>query len=263
MTWPGAFANYHALQAKIERRFSEGLYLLNSFVYSKAIDNTGQALEAQGSGGRASPQSFYNLGAEKAVSDFDQTFNNTTSVVYELPLGKGRKFLSSLSTPADYVLGGWQLNIINNMWSGEPLNLSYTPSLQFQVSQAAIPDWRGGISYRPNLAGAILTPADQRTIDNYLNRNSVQVPTDASRPLGNAGRNVARSYPLYQTDFGLGKSFALPREGMSLQFRTEAFNLFNRTNFRNATTNASSAAFGQVRATFQARQIQFGLRLVF
>ena len=56
VTWPGAFANYHALQAKLERRFTSGFYLLNSFVYSKAIDNTGQALEAQGSGGRASPQ---------------------------------------------------------------------------------------------------------------------------------------------------------------------------------------------------------------
>ena len=133
----------------------------------------------------------------------------------------------------------------------------------FQVSQAAIPDWRGGISYRPNLIGPILTPEGQRTIDNYLNRANVQVPTDASRPFGNAGRNVARSYPLYQTDVGLGKSFSLPREGMSLQFRAEAFNLFNKTNFRNANTNASNAAFGQVRATFPARQVQFGLRLVF
>jgi hypothetical protein len=113
------------------------------------------------------------------------------------------------------------------------------------------------------LSGPILTPEGRRNIDNYLNRANVQVPTDASQPFGNAGRNVARSYPLYQTDFGLGKSFALPREGTSLQFRAEAFNLFNKTNFRNANTNASSAAFGQVRATFPARQVQFALRLVF
>ena len=89
------------------------------------------------------------------------------------------------------------------------------------------------------------------------------VPADPSRPFGNAGRNVARSYALYQTDLGLSKSFALPREGMSLQFRSEAFNLFNKTNFRNANTNASSSAFGQVRATFPARQFQFALRLLF
>lgn len=263
VTWPGAFANYHALQAKIERRFGDGLYLLNSFVYSKAIDNTGQALEAQGSGGRSSPQSFYNLSAEKAVSDFDQTFNNTTSVVYEFPFGKGRKYLANLPAAADHLLGGWQFNVINNLWSGEPLNLSYTPSLAFQVSQAAIPDWRGGISYRPNLIGPIQTPESERTINNYLNRASVLVPTDPSRPFGNAGRNVARGFALFQTDFGLAKSFVLPRERMNLQFRAEAFNLFNKTNFRNANTNASSTAFGQVRQTFPARQIQFGLKLVF
>ena len=263
VTWPGAFANYHAFQAKLERQFSEGFYLLNSFVCSKAIDNTGQALEAQGSGGRASPQSFYNLRAEKAVSDFDQTLNNTLSLVYELPFGKGRKHLSNLPAVADHLLGGWQFNIINNLWSGEPLNLSYTPALAFQVSQAAIPDWRGGISYRPNLVGPILTPEGQRNIDNYLNRASVQVPTDASQPFGNAGRNVARSYPALSDRLRFGEELSTAaRRHEPPSSEREAFNLFNRTNFRNANTNASSAAFGQVRATFPARQVQFGLRLV-
>jgi Carboxypeptidase regulatory-like domain/TonB dependent receptor-like, beta-barrel/TonB-dependent Receptor Plug Domain len=262
VTWPGAFANYHALQAKFERRLSSGFYFLNSFVYSKAIDNVGQALEAQGSGGRSSPQSFYNIRAEKAVSDFDQTFNNTTSIVYELPFGKGRRYLSSVATAADYVLGGWQLSAINNMWSGEPLNLAYNPPAAFQVSQT-LPDWRGGISYRPNLTGPVMTPSDTRSIDNYLNAATVVVPTDSSQPFGNAGRNVARSYSLYQLDLGMAKAIKLSGESVSLQFRAEAFNLFNNTNFRNANTNRSVAGFGQVRTTFPARQIQFALRLIF
>jgi len=262
VTFPGAWSNYHALQAKLERRFAGGFYLLNSFVYSKALDNTGQALEAQGSGGRASPQNFYDLRAEKAVSDFDQTFNNTTSLVYELPFGRGRRYLAGLPRAGDYLLGGWQITAIHNMWSGDPLNLSYSPPAAFQVSQT-LPDWRGGISYRPNLTGPAITPQAERSIDNYLNRNTVAIPTDASQPFGNAGRNVARSYALYQMDFGLAKSFPLPREGMEVQLRTEAFNLFNRTNFRNATTDRSSAAFGQVRQTFPARQIQFALRVGF
>jgi len=262
VTFPGAAANYHALQAKLERRFAGGFYLLNSFVYAKAIDTVGQSLEAQGSGGRASPQSFYNIAAERAPSDFDQKFNNTTSVVWELPFGRGRRYLSGISRGADYALGGWQITAINSMWTGQPLNLSYSPSLAFQVSQT-LPDWRGGISYRPNLIGPVMTDESQRTIDNYLNRASVSVPSDASQPFGNAGRNVARSFGLAQLDLGLSKSFPMPRESMALQFRVEAFNLFNRTNFRNANTNASSAAFGQVRDTFPARQIQFALRLVF
>ena len=262
VTFPGAWGNYHALQAKFERRFAGGLYLLNSFVYSKAIDTSGQALEAQGTGGRSSPQSFYDLRAEKAVSDFDQTLNNTTSLVYELPIGRGHRFGAQMPRAADYALGGWQISVINNTWSGNPLNLSYNPPAAFQVSQT-LPDWRGGISYRPNLLGPAMTPQPQRTIDNYLSLTNVVIPTDAGQPFGNAGRNVARSYPLYQMDVGLTKAFPLPREGASLQFRAEAFNLFNKTNFRNAQTNRSDAAFGQVRSTFPARQLQFALRLVF
>lgn len=262
VTFPAGWANYHALQAKLERRFSGGLYLLNSFVYSKAMDNVGQALEAQGSGGRASPQSFYNLRAEKAASDFDQKFNNTSSLVYELPVGRGRRYLAQMPKGADHVIGGWQLSVINNMWSGQPLNLTYNAPGNFQVSQT-LPDWRGGISYRPNLTGPAMTPEAQRTIDNYLDRNSVVIPADPSQVFGNAGRNVARSYALYQMDFGLTKNFALPREDMRLQFRTEAFNLLNKSNFRNADFNRSNASFGRVTGTFPARQIQFALRLVF
>ncbi|MFN7921135.1 MAG: carboxypeptidase regulatory-like domain-containing protein [Bryobacteraceae bacterium] len=263
VTWPGAFANYHALQARLERRLAGGLYLLNSFVWSKAIDNTGQALEAQGgSGGRSSPQSFYNLGAEKAVSDFDQTLNNTTSVLYGLPFGKGRKYLSSAPGAVDAVLGGWQVSFINNLWSGNPVNLSYTPAAAFQVSQT-LPDWRGGISYRPNVTGPILFPDGQRNQDNYIDPAKVLVPTDQSQPFGNAGRNIARRPGLAQMDLGLSKTFALPREGTSLQFRAEAFNLTNRTNFGNPNVNRSGGGFGQIRSTFPARQVQFALRFAF
>ncbi len=262
VTWPGARANYHALQAKFEQRYQNGLYLLSSFVYSKAIDTVGQALEAQGTGGRASPQSFFDIAAERAVSDFDQTLNSTTSLVWEVPVGRGRRFGSSMPLLGEYVLGGWQVSGINSMWSGQPLNLSYNPPAAFQVSQT-LPDWRGGISYRPNLVGPAQTPKATRTIDNFLNPDNVVIPNDPSRPFGNAGRNVARSYPLYQFDVGVSKSFPMPREGMELQFRTEAFNLLNRTNFRNAIANRSAAGFGQVRSTFPARQVQFALRLVF
>lgn len=261
-TWPEAFGNYNALQVRFEHRGNKGLYVLNSFVYSKAIDNSGQSLEAQGSGGRPSPQNFYDLASDKAVSDFDQTFNNTTSIVYDLPFGKGRSFAAQIPRALDFAIGGWQVSGINNMWSGQPLNLSYNPTADQQVS-VSLNDFRGGISYRPNLIGPPLVPEGQRSIDAYINPATVVVPTDPTQPFGNAGRNIVRSYPLYQLDLGIGKSFALPREGMRLQFRTEMFNAFNRSNFRNANLNRSAGGFGQVRSTFPARQVQFGLRLVF
>ena len=263
LPWPHAFANYNALQVRFEHRGGRGLYLLNSFVYSKAIDNSGQSLEAQGSGGRPSPQNFYNLSADKAGSDFDQTFNNTTSLVYDLPVGHGRRYAASAPGLVDAIVGGWQVSAINNLWSGQPLNLSYNPSAAQQVS-VSLSDFRGGISYRPNLIGPALTPDGQRSIDNYINPLTVVVPTDQTQPFGNAGRNAVRGFGLYQLDLGIGKNFALPwREGMRLQFRSEMFNATNHSNFRNANLNRSTAGFGQVRATFPARQVQFALRLVF
>jgi hypothetical protein len=263
VTWPHAFSNYNAFQARIEHRGSRGLYLLNSFVWGKAIDNSGQSLEAQGSGGRPSPQNFYNLSAEKAVSDFNQKFNNTTAVVYDLPVGRGRRYASAEPLLLDSLIGGWQLSGINNLWSGPPLNLSYNPTAAQQVS-VTLSDFRGGISYRPNVVGPVLTPEGQRSIDNYINPATVIVPTDQSQPFGNAGRNLVNGYGLFQLDLGIGKNFTLPgREGMRLQFRSEMFNATNHSNFRNANLNRSTAGFGQVRATFPARQVQFALRLVF
>jgi hypothetical protein len=259
VTWPHAFANYNAMQVRFEHRGSHGLYLLNSFVYGKAIDNSGQSLESQGAGAHPSPQNFYNMSAEKAVSDFDQTFNNTTSVVYDLPVGRGRKYGASAPRALDYLVGGWQISGINNMWSGQPMNLSYGPTAAQQVS-VSLNDFRGGLSYRPNLIGPALTP--NGNIDNYINPLTVVVPTDPTQPFGNAGRNIVRSYNLFQLDLGIGKNFVV-HEWFRIQFRSEMFNATNHTNFRNANLNRSAAGFGQVRSAFPARQVQFGLRVVF
>lgn len=155
-----------------------------------------------------------------------------------------------------------QLFAINIMTSGQPINLRYTPSTPFKVT-ADLPAWLGGTSYRPNLIGDPLTPKDRRTIDNYLNRDTVLIPADASQPFGTAGRNVARSDAFYQLDLGINKEFDLPREDMRLQFRAEMFNALNKTNFRPATGDRSSASFGTIRSTVPARQIQFALKLTY
>ena len=134
ITCPCGWANYHALQVKLERRYSAGLALLNSFTWSKALDNVGQALEDQGNGNGSSAQNFYDLRSEKGPSGFDQRLNNTTSVVWELPYGRGRKWGSDVNGLVDAVLGGWQVSGINTLTSGEPYNLRYSPTTAFQVS---------------------------------------------------------------------------------------------------------------------------------
>ncbi len=256
---PAAFSNYHALQVKFERRFSKGLYILNSFTWSKAIDNVSQVLEEPG-GNTGTPQNLFDLAADRGVSPYDQPFNNTTSFVWELPFGKGRAFWSEMPYVLDAFVGGWTVTGINTMTSGQAVNFRYGPS----PVTANLPSFIGGVALRPNLIGNPILPKDERTIDRYFNTAALQLPS-VNQPFGNAGRNIARGDSFYQFDFGLQKNFALPfiNEGSKLEFRTEFFNLFNKTNFGAPNSTFATAAFGQVRGTTPARQIQFALKLSF
>lgn len=264
LTCPCAWANYNALQWKLERRYNAGLSFLNSFTWAKALDNVGQSLEDQGNGNRTSPQSYYNLAAEKGPSGYDQRINNTTSVVWEVPFGKGRRYGSAAPVAADMILGGWQISAINTITTGEPFNLLYAPAANFQVSDIG-PDWRGAISYRPNVVAdpAQFSGAVDKT--RFLNPAAVVVPTDVSQPFGNAGRNSVYGPGFFQVDMNIQKNFRIT-ERVGLQFRSEFFNLLNKTNFRSDSqnrVNRSSPLFGLFGASYPARQVQFALKLIF
>jgi hypothetical protein len=247
----GGKGDYHALQVKVERRYSRGLYLLNSFTWSRARDNASGHLEVQN--GDNSRVNYRNLESEFGRSGYDQPFNNTTSFVWELPFGNGRKYGTNLNPVMEGILGGWRVVGINTMASGVPVNLSYTPAAAFSVS--------GSPTYRPNLTGDPVT-ADWNTT-NYLNPAAVEIPTDRTQPFGNAPRNAARAPAFSQLDLGLHKAFGLGRDQTRLEARVEAFNLFNTTNFGSPNSNRSSGTFGSITSTAVARQIQLGLKFYF
>ena len=253
IAWGGGKGDYHALQVKLEQRYSRGLYLLNSFTWSRARDNASGHLEVQNNDN--SRVNYANLEGEFGRSGYDQPLNNTTSFVWELPFGKDRRYANGMSPVMEGLLGGWRLVGINTMASGVPVNLSYSPSSTFSVS--------GSPTYRPNLTGDPLTPADQRTFSNYLNPATVEIPTDRTQPFGNAPRNAARGPDFFQFDLGLHKALGLGREGTMLEFRIEAFNVFNHTNFSTPNANRSNTNFGTITSTFAARQIQLGVKLHF
>ena len=258
---PAAFSNYHALQVKFERRFSKGLYILNSFTWSKAIDNVSQVLE-EPNGNTGTPQNFYNIAADRGLSAYDEPLNNTTSVVWDLPFGRGRSYAGALPGALEAAVGGWTVTVINTMRSGQTINLRYAPTPQASVT-ANLPTFLGGVALRPNISGPVLATGSSRTIDNYFNIPNISIPS-VNQPFGNAGRNIGRSDAFYQLDFGLQKNFPLPiTEATRLEFRAEFFNLFNKTNFGAANPDRSSGGFGQIRSTFPARQIQFALKLSF
>ncbi len=252
IAFAGGKGDYHGLQVKVEHRYSRGLYLLNSFTWSRARDNASGHLEVQN--GDNSRVNYSDIEGEFGTSGYDQPFNNTTSFVWEVPFGKDRRYGRELNPVMEGLLGGWRVVGINTMTSGVPINLSYSPSGIFSVS--------GSPTYRPNLTGDPVTPSDQRTIANYLNPATVEIPTDRTQPFGNAERNAARAHPFFQFDLGLHKTFGIGGD-RRIEARLEAFNLFNRTNFQPASANRSNANFGAISSTYAARQIQLGVKLHF
>nr|MDQ3348272.1 TonB-dependent receptor [Acidobacteriota bacterium] len=140
--------------------------------------------------------------------------------------------------------------------------LTYTAPPAFQVSTIQ-QDFRGANNYRPNVVGNPVLPASERTPRRYLDANAVVIPTDPSQPFGNAPRNNIRGPYVWQVDFVAGKRFPMPWPGGRAEFRLEAFNLLNRTNFRAPNANRSAGAFGTITTTYDPRQLQLGVKVMF
>ena len=262
---PDGFSNYNGLQAKLEKKFSRGFSFVNAFTYSHAIDNADQSLDFS-NGNQASPQNYRDMASEKATSNYDRKFVDITSVIYDIPVGRGRHFLAGLPGIADAILGGWQLAAINTAESGLPINLRAWAGLNVPAAFQTVGnlnDWRGGESYRPNILGPILntTPGVDKT-KAYFNTANVVLQTDPSHPFGNAGRNIVRAPALNQVDFAIHKDFRMPRESIRLQFRAELFNTLNHTNLQAPNGDRASSAFGIITAALPARIGQLALKLV-
>jgi len=256
---PAGFSNYHSLQLKLEHR-GRDFTLLSAFTWAKAIDNVGQVLDTP-NGGSPNPQDIRNPMNDRGASSFDQRLNSTTSLIYEMPFGRGRRFGKSMPAALEALAGGWQASAVVSLLSGQPLNLRY-PDASGILSDGQ-PDFLGNVALRPNYVGGAVKSdlANDRHLG-YFNRAAVAIPA-VTAPFGSLGRNVVYGFPLRQTNLMLGKSFALPREGMRLTFRGEFYNLLNQANFLAPEVNLASANFGRVASTFDPRFVQLALKLTF
>jgi len=243
---PSASSIYHALQASVEKRFSQGLSFLVSYTYSKAIDDA-----SLWNSGTVAVTNFH---LERGLSTFDARNRFVASYTYDLPYGHGRQFGSSTSTLTNTILGGWQTNGIVSIQSGNPLDP--TTGLQLSGTQTGT---------RPD---AICDP-NSFNHDPALWFNTACFTSNFTGRYGTAGRNIIIGAPTHNFDFALLKNFTLGKETRFLQFRTEVFNLFNHPNFDNPNVTTSSSVFGKITsagvqdARASSRQIQFALRLAF
>ena len=246
---PSAKANYNALSVKLQRRFSEGLTYLFGYTWSRSID-TGSAIRVHDTD-TLFPQNSYNLQAERGRSSFDVAHRAVTSVLYDLPVGKGRRFLNGDGL-ADKIAGGWELGSIFTIQTGFPETV-VTGSDRSNT----------GAGYdRPNATGQPASlPRGERNVERWFN-------TDAfvTQPLGthgNVGRNTVTLPGLIQLDFSVHKQFQIV-ENQALQFRFEAFNLLNHPNWGKPDITRTSPAFGKIRSTrTNMREIQVALKYMF
>lgn len=225
---------YHALQARGERRFSDGFSLLGSYTYSRLMEAT-TYLNA----GDASPS--------RTVSPNDRRHHLSLSGIYEFPFGSGRHWASQAPPVLRQLISGWQTQWTWQMYSGEPLAF-------------------GNVFFNGN-PDDIKLPSDKRSVDEWFNVNAGFVRSSADQPLLNL-----RTSPLYYSgvrapiynnwDAGLIKDTTL-YESLKLQFRAEAFNVFNHPSFAAPNTTVTSQAFGTITSeNSNPRQLQLALRLL-
>lgn len=235
-------ANYNALQATLEKRYSSGLSLLAAYTYSKAL-GISEAGDQSAIGDEFSPRKRY-----YGPLPYDQTQRFTVSYTYELPFGERMRFGGSVKGPVGRLISGWQTTGIGTFFTGEPR----TPSSNVSPNVGRID------RNPPNRIRNGNLPDSQRTLDRYIDTGAfVGQPFGT---FGNSGSGILHTANFGVWDMGLLKNTSY-RERCRLEFRAEFFNLFNIPNFGFPGLTAGSKSFGVIRSTRgNAREIQFALK---
>ncbi|HEV8038574.1 MAG TPA: TonB-dependent receptor [Bryobacteraceae bacterium] len=241
-------SNYSALEIKAEKRLSHGLMFLSAFTYSKSMNDQPEIC-CNGPW----PQNSYNVASERGPSDFDQKFRWVSSFDYQLPVGKGQRYLNS-SRAEDLILGGWHLGGIFTVHSG----FYFSPAMGYDPSNTgSIGLLRTDRTCNGNF------PSGQRSINNWFDASCFPLPTTYA--FGNAGKNVLIGPGGVSGDFALRKMFAIT-DRQALEFRAEFFNAFNHAVFAqpdNYITDGPGATGVITSTVLPQREIQFALKLHF
>jgi len=248
-----ANSNYNALQARFQQRLARGLSALASYTWSKSIDDASNFFSSAGDPNF--PQNSYNVAAERGRSNFDVSHRLSVSYSYALPFGKGRNYLHDdgwLST----VLSGWETFGIVTLQSGRPFTVALLSEIDNSGTGRSILGF--GANDRPNLVGN--PELSNPTTLQWFNTAAFVFPAPGT--FGNAGRNILEGPGFQNVNASLVKNTALT-ERVNLQFRAEAFNLFNHPNFNLPDNFLGSPTFGRITSARDPRHIQFGLKLLF
>jgi hypothetical protein len=248
-----ANSNYHALQARFQQRLARGFTALASYTWSKSIDDASNFFSSAGDPNF--PQNSYNAAAERGRSNFDVPHRLSVSYTYALPFGKGRQFLDD-DNWGSVLLSGWETAGIITVQSGRPFTVALLSEIDNSGTGRSILGF--GANDRPNLVGN--PELSNPTTGQWFNTSAFAFPAPGT--FGNAGRNILDGPGFQNVNISLMKNTPLG-ERLNLQFRAEAFNLFNHPNFNLPDNFLGSPTFGRITSARDPRHLQFGLKLLF
>jgi len=172
------------------------------------------------------------------------------SYIYQLPVGHGHPYGSNFGTVAQGSLGGWQIQGITTFQSGFPLGVYVSGDIANVGTGAQRPNLNGNPNNGP------------KTLQEFFNTAVFSPPAPGT--FGNAGRNIVIGPGISEWDFSVFKSFQLPiNEASKLEFRAEAFNIFNHANFTGVGSTFGTSTFGVITGAAEPRDVQLGLKLIF
>ncbi|HYO81037.1 MAG TPA: TonB-dependent receptor [Bryobacteraceae bacterium] len=252
-------SNYNSLQARLERRFTQGLTFLASYTWGRALTDAVDHLSTSGVGNGVDvgafrePQNPANRRAEYGPAEFDVTHRFVASGVWQVPFGR------NWARTARLLFAEWEFSPIFTAQTG----------LALTANQPQIVNIGGERRSRPNRLADGNLPSDQRTVDRWFD-TSAFVPTSATpgavgfvpnTVFGNSGVGILRGPGYVNLDFNLAKNFPIT-ERFTAQLRGEFFNALNHTNF-GVPGVTTGAGFGQIVSAYDARIVQFALKLRF
>lgn len=261
--------SYNSLQVKLERRFRQGLNLLTSYTFSKTLTDADSALPifATFSGG-GSAQNPYDRRGEKSISNQDIPHALVVSYIYELPFGEGKPVEGG--RVVNSIIGGWQVGGVHRYQSGQPFAFGCA---------SGIPTY-GCIRFNRVEGQSILSEAARNgtfdplspdpALNSFFNRAAFADPNAGRAPnqpfqFGTMPRvtDEVRGPKFLNEDFSIIKKTRV-KEDVTVEFRTEIFNAFNRVIFRRPVTDVNAGDFGRVYGTVaNPRTIQFALKVLF
>lgn len=242
-------SSYNSLQAKLQQNYSNGLSYLVSYTYGRSIDEGAGGSDNSSDSSKALPQNSYAPHSERGRSDFDVHHRLVVSPVYELPFGKGKKYLTS--GWGSQLAGGWQLAGILQWQTGRPFTVYYGTDNSNTGENAD----------RPNLLSNPNSHAPH-SVNKWFNTGAFSPAAAGS--FGNESRNAVNG-PGYGTlDLAVARSFPVTHS-TSVKFRAESFNLTNHPNFYNPNPSSyyGTSSFGKISTAYQQRQLQFSAKFVF